>query len=79
MGFDAIDRQFRRKEIKLECECCGHTNGIEMEHSRTMYPFDGEPSDPANPNRDVALCRACAAEHHAYWNDMWNEYHAMIR
>ena len=23
MGFDAVDKRFRREEIKLECECCG--------------------------------------------------------
>ena len=28
MGFDAIDRQFRRKEIKLECVQCDSTVNV---------------------------------------------------
>lgn len=62
MGFDDIDRRFQpRKPVALECLCCGSTDGVEMESSRTCYPFEGDADDPANPNRPVPLCRPCAA------------------
>ena len=27
-------------------------------------------------NRPQAYCRDCAEEHHAYWDDMWDEYYS---
>ena len=55
-----------------------------MESSRTMYEepqlnawdrirLDGDP--PPDPNADIPLCRECAAEHHAGWDERWAEYY----
>jgi len=52
------------------------TAGVEMESSRTMYPWDGPEDDPDNPNRPIALCRECAKDHHQHWDAMWAEYRA---
>lgn len=79
MGFDAIDRQFRKAEIKLECMRCSATSGVEMESSRTAYHFDGPIDSPDNPNRPIPLCRLCAKEHHEYWTGMWADYQSMTR
>jgi hypothetical protein len=74
MGFDAVDRKFKPPPIRLECCNCGATDGVETESSRTMYVYNGEPGDPDDPNRDRPYCRACAKQHHEYWNDLWAEY-----
>jgi hypothetical protein len=75
----------------MKCKCCGATEGVELEESRTCY--DRQPSkrnqwqmilldDPQNPpkppdpNAPVPLCRDCAEEHHAYWNEMWSNYYS---
>ena len=34
-----------------------------------------DPED-AYANCPIAYCRECALEHHAYWNEMWDEYYA---
>lgn len=57
------------------CLRCGSTVGVEMESSRTQYHFEGEDNSPDDPNKDIPLCRPCAAEHHEYWDDMWREYY----
>lgn len=75
MTFDAIDRRFRPQRILLACMCCGDTAGVEMESSRTSYHFEGERGGPDDPNRPLPLCRACAADHHRHWDDMWAEYY----
>lgn len=31
-------------------------------------------SDDKGRNAPVPLCRACAKEHHDYWDEMWAEY-----
>lgn len=36
MGFDFVDKQFRRTEIKLECQLCGGTYEV-----RPMLPLCG--------------------------------------
>lgn len=71
----------------LACENCGSTLGVEHEGSRTAYArerlscwqrlkLDGEGlGEQPDPNRDPWLCRDCAAEHHAYWDEQWDEYH----
>lgn len=46
--------------------------GVAREGSRTMYYWNGQ---GRNPNRDVFLCRSCAADHHEYWDDRWSEYY----
>ena len=56
------------------CEQCGSMAGCFQEPSRTMYHWSGEGEDP---NRDRRLCRACAAEHHDYWDGMWDDYYGM--
>ena len=65
------------------CECCGKTEGVKAESSRTAYdttPFDRYDrilnEDAPDPNADVMLCRECAEEHHAHWDSMWADYYA---
>lgn len=65
----------------MKCEWCAAadittSDGVELESSRTMYPFDGEAGSPSDPNRPIALCRNHAAEHHAHWDEMWAEVRA---
>ena len=38
-------------------------------------PLNDEPPDPNTP---VALCRDCAADHHAHWDEMWNTYYSCL-
>ena len=76
MSFDAVDKKFRDKTIKLECEECGSTVNVQLEPSRTNYPFEGPVGSPADPNRAVALCPDCAERYHEYWDERWREYHA---
>lgn len=45
MGSDAVDRQFRKPEIKLECADCGRVGDV-----KTRYP--GE-------NDEALLCLSC--------------------
>lgn len=54
--------------VGAACETCGAAEDVRMESSRTMYPWDGAGEDP---NRDRALCRPCAEEHHRHWDEMW--------
>jgi hypothetical protein len=56
-----------------ECECCGSREGVRWEDSRTMYHH--EPGEP-DPNAPLLLCRDCAEEHHAMWDERWQEYYA---
>jgi hypothetical protein len=64
------------------CARCGAAEGIQLEDARTEYAqpepdfFDhliGEP--PPDPNAPVPLCRACAEEHHEFWDAMWQDYY----
>jgi hypothetical protein len=55
------------------CETCNSLEDCEPESARTAYPWDGTGE---NPNRYAVLCRECAAEHHAHWDEMWAEYYA---
>jgi len=79
---------YRRKypPTKEACERCGSTEGVELEDSRTAYVepdyslwiavmYDDKPPDPNAPS---PLCRECAREHHAYWDEQWAEYYATI-
>lgn len=59
-----------------DCEQCGSSEGVEAESSRTQYHFDGEIGSPEDPNRDIRYCRACAKEHHEYWDSMWSDYYS---
>lgn len=58
------------------CACCGSPDGVEMEDARTQYHFEGIAGSEQDPNRPIPLCRLCADEHHAHWNEMWAEYRA---
>jgi len=29
-------------------------------------------------NRDLSLCRGCAADHHAEWDERWSEYYSEL-
>jgi hypothetical protein len=62
----------RQRVPQKVCECCGRTDGVESEPSRTAYHWDRKGEDP---NRDVLLCRVCAVDHHAHWDDMWANYY----
>lgn len=69
------------------CACgCG-----EMVRARKKYVFGhvltkelaskagkASAADGSDPNADIPLCRSCAADHHEYWDDMWNQYHRDI-
>lgn len=56
------------------CERCEDTKGVAMESSRTCYALDDGRSDRV-ANRDRSLCRDCAEEHHADWDERWQEYY----
>jgi len=69
------------------CDRCGAEEGVELEDSRTCYErpvptryerlLQDDPLGPApDPNAPIPLCRECAIGHHAYWDEMWNEYYA---
>jgi hypothetical protein len=58
-----------------ECEGCGATEGVELEGSRTCYTHGPSDDGPEDPNRQVALCRSCAKEHHEHWDSMWADYY----
>ena len=55
-----------------KCGNCGELEGVEMEPSRTCYPWNGEGK---SPNADLALCRECAVDHHDHWDEMWADYY----
>jgi hypothetical protein len=76
MTFDTIDRKFRQTAPPMVCVCCLSTEGVALEPSRTAYHFEGERGSPDDPNRPVPLCRPCAEEYHAYWDERWAEYYA---
>jgi hypothetical protein len=76
----SIFREFSREQFNkiierlfssLICERCGSNFFVEYASSRTQYEWDGEGDDP---NRDIALCPLCEAEHNEFWDDMWREY-----
>ena len=74
----------------LVCECCGSTEGVQLESARTAYARDrtsryerlmfDDPlnDDPPDPNAPFPLCRECAAEHHANWDERWAEYRGSL-
>ena len=55
------------------CTHCGRWRGAYLENSNTAYYWDGKGRDP---NAPIRLCREHAAEHHAYWKSMWNDYNS---
>lgn len=65
--------------LALKCLRCGSQESVEMESSRTMYPFEGKEGSPEDPNRDIPLCRPCAKQHHEEWDDRWADYYSSVR
>lgn len=86
---DAGDWDKALQNTRRRCERCGKTGGVRLEDARTNYvrepptvwqriqAADGglTPSMMDDPNKPLALCRACAKEHHDYWDERWNEYY----
>lgn len=67
------------------CEYCGDDVGVVWESSRTAYHeevnawthlLENVGDAPPSPNRDKALCRECATEHHVNWDEQWGAYYA---
>lgn len=58
---------------KKQCLRCGSIEGVESESARTAYNYDAAAGEE-DPNKPILLCRPCAAEHHAAWDEQWNEY-----
>jgi hypothetical protein len=89
LGIEERPSSIGPQAAKTPCEHCGATEGVELEGSRTLYPFEGQPiyirdvlKNPdilkrsADPNKPVYLCRACAKAHHEHWDELWADYHA---
>lgn len=70
MGFDAIDRQFRRPEpVKLECVRCGSTDRVEM--SCSVACFDGATQKMTVVTPSQPLCFAHQRDNsNAVWNEL---------
>lgn len=68
--------QFRMADGTL-CENCGSAQDVGVEDARTAYSmelpnrFQLMLGDVVDRNRDLLLCRGCAAEHHSYWDAQW--------
>jgi hypothetical protein len=56
-------------------ERCDRTVGLEWESSRTFYhdEWDGKGPNVRTRNKDILLCRRCAAYHHERWDAQWEE------
>lgn len=73
--------------MSLTCGCCGTTENVNLEDSRTAYEpetpsryqrlmFDDPLNDdPPDPNAPIPLCIDCAVNHHYYWDDRWQEFY----
>ena len=59
-------------DLRLYCQHCGGSDDVRLVDSRTQYERIKE--DTTDPNADLLLCRSCAIAHHAYWDEMWNDY-----
>lgn len=71
---DDVRLAVHKYKIQPKCEFCGTKKNLKLENSRTAYSWSGEFDGPDDPNRSKLLCRACAKEHHDYWDDMWQDY-----
>ena len=70
---NAVMKRALELQQGLKCERCGTCSGVELESSRTMYHWDKDEKE--DPNAPCPLCRRCAADHHEYWDSMWNDYY----
>lgn len=68
-----VDYPKETERLKCAHPNCTATEGVQMESARTAYHWDGKGE---NPNADIPLCREHAAEHHAYWDEMWAGYYS---
>ncbi len=68
------DPRIGRKPAAV-CLHCEATKGARRESAQTAYHYEGVVGSDDDPNRPVSLCRKCAREHHAHWNDMWADYY----
>lgn len=71
---------------------CEATEGVKEEPCRTAYHVpDCEHSDCAeypelkvacyasrDPNKTAWLCRECAEDYHAHWDEMWAQYYGSL-
>lgn len=67
----------------MDCLCCGASDGVELESSRTAYSRPALTrwdrileETPPDPNAPIPLCRPCAETHHAEWDAVWREYYS---
>lgn len=44
-------------------------------YQRLMFE-DPLNDDPPDPNAPFPLCRDCAADHHANWDERWQEFNS---
>lgn len=51
-------------------EPCEHTDCLENEEMRALC------YQSRDPNKSAWLCRPCAAEYHAGWDEIWGAYYA---
>jgi hypothetical protein len=66
--------QYVRRCLAQDCGACDGLenpcrNGAADKRQCANWPEE-------DPNADVPLCRKCAAEHHANWDDQWADYYA---
>jgi hypothetical protein len=66
VGFDAIDRKFRRREIKLECVDCQSTDGVRMQDPYTAHPLSANPA--ASMIRTARYHSAVSASNGVWWS-----------
>ena len=53
------------------CEHCDSTQDVQEESGRSAH-FEGVRGSADDPNRRRWLCRPCAEDWHAYWDEMWS-------
>lgn len=82
---DGVELESSRTAYQFE-ELCMHTDclpnasdtpeqGTARTELRRLCLADRLTSQP-DPNAPIPLCRPCAAEHHAEWDERWADYYA---
>jgi len=82
---DSLEGWVDREPIahpKGSCECCGGTDGVALEPTRTAYSRREKNAwdvilerEPEDPNQPVLLCRPCAVDYNKEWDERWAEYY----